>query len=116
MQADKPTEIGAPATASRLCQWSCESPAPRATLTPAGSRHNPSQSQYVIPDVYIVKIEDQYVAVLNEEGLPQLPDGQFLPDESRPEFGESFRRVDVVERGEVPCHLDRATASQFLFL
>src|SRR4029434_3786354 len=37
-----------------------------------GSRYNPSQSQYVIPDVYSVKIEDQYVAVLNEEGLPQL--------------------------------------------
>jgi len=37
-----------------------------------GSRHNPSQSQYVIPDVYIVKIEDQYVAVLNEDGLPQM--------------------------------------------
>jgi RNA polymerase sigma-54 factor len=37
-----------------------------------GSRYNPSQSQYVIPDVYIVKIEEQYVALLNEEGLPQL--------------------------------------------
>src|SRR5918993_5074328 len=37
-----------------------------------GSRYNPSQSQYVIPDVYIVKVEDQYVAALNEEGLPQL--------------------------------------------
>jgi RNA polymerase sigma-54 factor len=37
-----------------------------------GSRFNPQQSQYVIPDVYIVKVEDQYVAVLNEEGLPQL--------------------------------------------
>src|SRR5262245_41651917 len=37
-----------------------------------GSRHNPSQSQYVIPDVYVMKVEDQYVAVLNEEGLPQL--------------------------------------------
>src|SRR6478736_3135715 len=37
-----------------------------------GSRHNPSQSQYVIPDVYVVKVEDAYVAVLNEEGLPQL--------------------------------------------
>jgi len=37
-----------------------------------GGRLNPSQSQYVIPDVYIVKVEDQYVAVLNEEGLPQL--------------------------------------------
>src|SRR5688500_9675019 len=37
-----------------------------------GSRYTPSQSQYVIPDVYVVKVEDQYVAVLNEEGLPQL--------------------------------------------
>ncbi len=37
-----------------------------------GSRFNPSQSQYVIPDVYIVKVEEQYVALLNEEGLPQL--------------------------------------------
>ena len=33
-----------------------------------GSRYNPSQSQYVIPDVYVVKVEDQYVAMLNEEG------------------------------------------------
>ena len=37
-----------------------------------GSRYNAAQSQYVIPDVYVVKLEDQYVALLNEEGLPQL--------------------------------------------
>jgi RNA polymerase sigma-54 factor len=37
-----------------------------------GSRYNPQQSQYVIPDVYVMKVEDQYVAALNEEGLPQL--------------------------------------------
>ena len=37
-----------------------------------GSRLNPQQSQYVIPDVYVMKVEDQYVAALNEEGLPQL--------------------------------------------
>jgi RNA polymerase sigma-54 factor len=37
-----------------------------------GSRHNPAPSQYVIPDVYVVKVEDQFVAALNEEGLPQL--------------------------------------------
>jgi RNA polymerase sigma-54 factor len=37
-----------------------------------GSRYNPNQSQYVIPDVYVAKVEDQYVAMLNEEGLPQL--------------------------------------------
>src|SRR5881275_509646 len=32
-----------------------------------GSRYNPTQSQYVIPDVYVIKVEDQYVAALNEE-------------------------------------------------
>jgi RNA polymerase sigma-54 factor len=37
-----------------------------------GSRFNPTQSQYVIPDVYVIKVEDQYVAVLNEDGLPQM--------------------------------------------
>ena len=37
-----------------------------------GTRHNPVQSQYVTPDVYVVKVDDQYVVTLNEEGLPQL--------------------------------------------
>src|SRR5207344_3098403 len=37
-----------------------------------GSRHNPTASQYVIPDVYVMKVEDEYVAVLNEDGLPQM--------------------------------------------
>jgi RNA polymerase sigma-54 factor len=37
-----------------------------------GGRLNPTPSQYVIPDVYVVKVEDQYVAMLNEDGLPQL--------------------------------------------
>jgi RNA polymerase sigma-54 factor len=37
-----------------------------------GSRYTPADSQYVIPDVYIVKTEDGYRAVLNEDGLPQL--------------------------------------------
>jgi RNA polymerase sigma-54 factor len=37
-----------------------------------GGRFNPQPSQYVIPDVYIIKVEEQYVAVLNEDGLPQL--------------------------------------------
>ena len=37
-----------------------------------GNRHNPSQSHYVTPDVHVTKVEGEYVAVLNEEGLPQL--------------------------------------------
>ena len=37
-----------------------------------GLRHNQPQSQYVIPDVYIEKEGAEYVAELNEDGLPQL--------------------------------------------
>ena len=37
-----------------------------------GSRLSPVTSQYVIPDVSIVKLEDQYVTILNEDGMPQL--------------------------------------------
>ena len=37
-----------------------------------GSRFSPTDSQYVIPDVYIIKTEEGYRAVLNEDGLPQL--------------------------------------------
>jgi RNA polymerase sigma-54 factor len=37
-----------------------------------GARYSPAESQYVIPDVYIIKTEDGYKAVLNEDGLPQL--------------------------------------------
>ena len=37
-----------------------------------GARYSPTESQYVIPDVYIVKTDEGYRAVLNEDGLPQL--------------------------------------------
>ncbi|MFI5177020.1 MAG: RNA polymerase factor sigma-54 [Vicinamibacterales bacterium] len=37
-----------------------------------GARYSPADSQYVIPDVYVVKTDDGYRAVLNEDGLPQL--------------------------------------------
>jgi len=37
-----------------------------------GARYSPAESQYVIPDVYVVKTDDGYRAMLNEDGLPQL--------------------------------------------
>ncbi len=43
-----------------------------ASRSEAGSRFNPSQSQYVTPDVYVEKIDDEYVVWLNEDGLPQM--------------------------------------------
>lgn len=37
-----------------------------------GTRYNPSPSQYVTPDVYVIESDGEFVATLNEEGLPQL--------------------------------------------
>ena len=37
-----------------------------------GSRLNPVESPYVIPDVSVVKVDDEYVAVLNDDRVPQL--------------------------------------------
>ena len=37
-----------------------------------GGRLNPIESRYVIPDVSVIKVEDDYVAVLNDDRMPQL--------------------------------------------
>ena len=37
-----------------------------------GLRFNPTPSQYVTPDVYVEKIDDEYIVFLNEDGLPQM--------------------------------------------
>ena len=65
-----------------------------------GSRYNPQQSQYVIPDVYVVKVEDQYVAMLNEEGLPQLrisPTYRRLLDKNAPGTQENNETRNYVK-------------------
>src|SRR5437868_2100785 len=83
-----------------------------------GSRYNPSQSQYVIPDVYVVKVEDQYVAALNEEGLPQprispvyrrlLDKGAENSDETRAYVKDKFRSalwlIKSVEQRQKTIH------------
>ena len=37
-----------------------------------GLRFNPTPSQYVTPDVFVEKIDDDYIVFLNEDGLPQM--------------------------------------------
>jgi RNA polymerase sigma-54 factor len=37
-----------------------------------GQKYNSTASQYVVPDVYIVRIDDEYQILLNEDGLPRL--------------------------------------------
>jgi len=52
-----------------------------------GRRFDFTLSQYVVPDVSIMKIEDEYVAVLDDDGMPQLRISSFyhrmLKKESR---------------------------------
>src|SRR3954462_5786786 len=83
-----------------------------------GSRYNPTQSQYFIPDVYVVKVEDQYVAVLNEDGLPQmrlspvyrrlLDKGADNSDETRAYVKDKFRSalwlIKSVEQRQKTIH------------
>src|SRR6266403_829379 len=83
-----------------------------------GSRYNPTQSQYVIPDVYVIKVEDQYVAVLNEDGLPQmrispvyrrlLDKGADNSDETRAYVKDKFRSalwlIKSVEQRQKTIH------------
>jgi RNA polymerase sigma-54 factor len=37
-----------------------------------GQRYNTQSSNYVVPDVYVVKVDDSYQIMLNEVGLPKL--------------------------------------------
>jgi len=37
-----------------------------------GQKYNVQSSTYVVPDVYVVKIDEDYQILLNEEGLPRL--------------------------------------------
>ncbi|MBZ5638772.1 MAG: RNA polymerase factor sigma-54 [Acidobacteriia bacterium] len=37
-----------------------------------GQKYNAESSRYVVPDVYVVKIGDEYQILLNDEGLPRL--------------------------------------------
>ena len=66
-----------------------------------GSRYNRPQSHYVIPDVYVVKVDDQYVAVLNEDGLPQIRDQPGLPPAAR-QGHRADRRDAGLREGQVP--------------
>ncbi len=43
------------------------------TLDPRpGEKYNPQTTTYITPDVYVIKDEDEYRVLLNEDGLPRL--------------------------------------------
>jgi RNA polymerase sigma-54 factor len=42
-----------------------------------GRAYAPHDTQYVLPDVYVYKVGDEYIVSLNEDGLPKLKVSQF---------------------------------------
>jgi RNA polymerase sigma-54 factor len=59
-----------------------------------GKKYNSASSSYVVPDVYILKIDKGYTVVLNEEGLPRLRISPFyrrLIDRNNPEATRETR-------------------------
>ena len=67
-----------------------------------GSRYNPSQSQYVIPDVYVVKVEDQYVARAQRGRAAAAAHQPGLPPAARQERQREHRRNARLREGQVP--------------
>jgi RNA polymerase sigma-54 factor len=78
-----------------------------------GRRYSNESSTYVVPDVYVLKIDDDYQIVLNEEGLPRLRispvyrrmvsrrDGDGAPSEAREyvrnKLRSAFRLIKSLE-------------------
>ena len=77
-----------------------------------GKKYNTGSSNYVVPDVYVLKIDKGYTVVLNEEGLPRLRISPFyrrLIDRNNPDatpetreyarekFRSAFRLIKSLE-------------------
>lgn len=45
-----------------------------------GRSYSNEESQYISPDIYVYKIEDEFVIVLNEDGLPRLKINSFYKE------------------------------------
>ena len=45
-----------------------------------GRPYNDEEPHYILPDVYVYKVDDEYVIMLNDDGLPQLRVNPFYRD------------------------------------
>jgi len=45
-----------------------------------GLAYNDEEVQYISPDIYVFKVDDEFVVVLNEDGLPKLKISSFYKD------------------------------------
>lgn len=63
-------------------------------------------TQYVVPDVYIRKVGDEYVVTLNEDGLPKLQISQFYRELAHKKAKEEAQKKSGKKEGEAGVYLD----------
>ncbi len=49
-----------------------------------GRQFSSEEIQYIVPDIYVYKVDDEYVVTLNDEGMPRLRISSFYRDAIKP--------------------------------
>jgi RNA polymerase sigma-54 factor len=68
------------------------------TLEPRpGRQYSSEEPQYISPDVFVYKMADDYIIVLNEDGLPKLKVSQHYKDLLSNDAGSSAQTKDYIQ-------------------
>jgi RNA polymerase sigma-54 factor len=62
-----------------------------------GLRFSPEEPQYIIPDIYVYKLEDDFVIVLNDDGMPKLRLNNFYKNATGKENAISGTTRDYIQ-------------------
>lgn len=62
-----------------------------------GRRFNDSEPQYISPDIFVYKLGDEFVIVLNEDGMPKLRVSSFYRDALNKRDGFSAHTKDYIQ-------------------
>jgi RNA polymerase sigma-54 factor len=62
-----------------------------------GRQYSDEEPQYIIPDVYVYKMDDEYVIMLNDEGLPRLRISSFYRDVLKGDRQASAATKDYIQ-------------------
>ena len=62
-----------------------------------GLRFSPEEPQYIIPDIYVYKLEDEFVIVLNDDGMPKLRLNNFYKNAAGKEDAVSGTTRDYIQ-------------------
>jgi RNA polymerase sigma-54 factor len=71
-----------------------------------GRPYLPSDTNYVVPDVYVIKVEDRYVIQLNDEGLPRV--------RINPYYRKLLNRKDSIDKVTKEYVEERLRSAQWL--